>query len=99
MDLALNNLQRLMCPKNQPTNQPTTTLGRGGAGSDGSKGVLYIPQNSSITENSPKDRFELYPGHLFEESYPFAERQSMYSAAPVLARISSGLPFSSTHYY
>ena len=24
MDLALNDLQRLICDKNQPTNQPTT---------------------------------------------------------------------------
>ena len=26
MDLALNNLQRLICNKNQPTNQPTLNL-------------------------------------------------------------------------
>ena len=26
MDLALNNLQRLICHKNQPTNQPTNQV-------------------------------------------------------------------------
>ena len=31
------------------------TLGQSGLGSDGNKGVLCIPQSSSITEVSPSD--------------------------------------------
>ena len=32
-----------------------TTLGQSGPGSDGSKGILHIPQSSSITGTSPSD--------------------------------------------
>ena len=32
-------------------------------GSDGNKGVLRIPQGSSITGASPTDCLVLYPGH------------------------------------
>ena len=32
-----------------------TTLGQSGPGSNGKKGVLHIPQSSSITETSPWD--------------------------------------------
>ena len=47
------------------------------------EGVLYIPQNSSITGTSPLDCLVSYPGHsLGGGSYPFAELQSVYSTAP-----------------
>ena len=41
-----------------------TTLGQSGPGSDGNKGVLRIPQSSSITGTSLSDCLEWYPGHL-----------------------------------
>ena len=41
-----------------------TTPGQSGPGSDGNKGVLCIPQSSSITEASPSNCFVSYPGHL-----------------------------------
>ena len=58
-----------------------TTLGQSGPGSDGNKGVLHIPQ-ISITEVSPSDYFVSYLGHSLGESYPSAEMQSVYYAAP-----------------
>ena len=53
MALALNNLKRVDMPLNKETNQTknlsgATTAGQSGPGNDGNKGVLYIPQNSSI---------------------------------------------------
>ena len=52
--------------------------------SDGNKGVLRIPQSSSITGSSPSDCLVLYPGRsLGGGSYPSAENQSVYSTAPV----------------
>ena len=46
------------------------------------KGVLHIPQSSSITGTSPSDCLESYLGYsLVGESYPFAEIQSIYSTA------------------
>ena len=46
-----------------------TTRGLSGPGSDGNKGVLHIPQSSSITGASPSDCLVSYPGHLLGESY------------------------------
>ena len=43
-------------------------------------GILH--SQSSRTEGSPSDGLESYLGHSFEESYPSAERQSVYSIAP-----------------
>ena len=60
----------------------TTTLSQSGHGSDGNKGILGIPQSSSITRASPSDCLVTYPGHMLEESYPSAEMQSVYSVAP-----------------
>ena len=60
-----------------------TNPDQSGPGSDGNKGGLLIPQSSSINEASPSDCFVSYPGHLLGESYLFAEKQSVYSAAPV----------------
>ena len=39
-----------------------TTPGRSGPGSDGNKGILCIPQSSSVTGTTPSD-LVLYPGH------------------------------------
>ena len=38
-------------------------------GSNGNKGVLRIPQSSSITGGSPSDCLVSYPGHSLRESY------------------------------
>ena len=40
-----------------------TTSGQSGPGSDGNKGILRIPQSSSITGISPPDCLLSYPGH------------------------------------
>ena len=50
--------------------------------SDGNKGVLHIPQNSSFAGASPSDCLMSYTGHSLGESYPSAEMQSVYSTAP-----------------
>ena len=59
-----------------------TTPGQSGPGSDGNKGVLHIPQSSSITGASPSDCLVSYPGHPLRESYTSVEIQSGYSTAP-----------------
>ena len=51
----------------------STSSGQSGPGSNGNEGVLRIPQSSNITEASPSDCLELYPGHLLGESYLSAE--------------------------
>ena len=58
-----------------------TTPGQSGPGSNGNDGVLYIPPTSSITGGLPSDCLMLYPGYSWEESYPYAEMQSVYSTA------------------
>ena len=58
-----------------------TTPGQSGPGSGGNKGVLRIPQSSSITGTSPSDCLVSYPGHS-SGGYPSAEVQSVYSTAP-----------------
>ena len=57
-------------------------MGESGPGSEGNEGVLRIPQSSSITGSSPSDCLVSYPGHSLGESYPSAEKQSVYSTAP-----------------
>ena len=42
-----------------------TIPGQSGPGSDGSVGVLHIPQSSSITGTSPSDCLVSYPEYLF----------------------------------
>ena len=59
-----------------------TSSGQSGLGSDGNEGVLHIPQSSGITCTSPSDCLMSYLGHSLGESYPCAEKQSMYSTAP-----------------
>ena len=51
-----------------------TTPDQSGPVSDGNKGLLRIPQSSSITEALPSDCLVSYPEHWFEgKSYSFAE--------------------------
>ena len=60
-----------------------TIPSQSGPGSDGNKGVLHIPQSSSITGTSPLDCLVSYSGHsMMGGSYPSAEKQSVYSTAP-----------------
>ena len=61
-----------------------TTQDQSGPGSDGNKGVLRIPQSSSIAGTSPSDYLVSYLGHSLERggSYPSAEVQSVYSTVP-----------------
>ena len=60
----------------------TTTWGESEPGSDGNEGVLCIPQSSGITRTSSSDCLVSYPGHSLGESYPSAEKQSVYSTDP-----------------
>ena len=59
------------------------TPGQSGPGSNGNKGVLCIPQSSSIIGASPSDCLVSYAGHSLEVFYPSTEMQSVYSSAPV----------------
>ena len=59
-----------------------TNSSQSGPGSDSNEEVFCIPQSSSITEASPSNCLVSYPGHSLGESYPSAEMQSVYSAAP-----------------
>ena len=51
-------------------------------GSDCNVGVLCIPQSHRITGTSPSDCLVSYPGPSCVESYPSAEKQSVYLTAP-----------------
>ena len=57
------------------------TLGHSVSRSVDYEGIPHISQSSKITEASPSDCLESYPGHLPGESYPSAEMQSVYSTA------------------
>ena len=60
-----------------------TTPGQCGPGSNGNKGVLHIPQSSSITGTSSSDCLVSCSGHLLGVgSYSSAEKQFVYSTAP-----------------
>ena len=48
----------------------TTTLGKSGPDCDGNKGVLCVPQNSSITGASPSDCLVSYPGNSLQGVLP-----------------------------
>ena len=52
----------------EQTQSDATTLGQSGTGSDGNKGVLHMPQSSSITGTSRSDCLASYPGLLLWES-------------------------------
>ena len=69
-----------------------TTPSKSGPGSDDNEGVLRIPHSSSITGTSPSDCLVSYARHSLRESYPYAEKQSVYSTAPadwvILQRVS-----------
>ena len=56
-----------------------TIPGQCGPGSNGSEGVLHIPQSSCITGKSPSYCLM----SLGMGSYPSAEMQLVYSAAPL----------------
>ena len=58
-----------------------TTPGQSGPVSDGNKGILRIPQSSSITRTSPSDCLVLYSGHPLGGSYSSVEKQLEYSTA------------------
>ena len=60
-----------------------TTPGQSRRGSDGNEGVLRIPQISIISGASPSDCLVSYTGHSLLESYPAAEKQSVYSTTLV----------------
>ena len=60
----------------------TTTPSQSGLGSNGNKGALCIPQNSSITAATPSDCLVSYSGHSLEESYPSTEMQLVFTAGP-----------------
>ena len=57
------------------------TPGQSRTWGDGNEEVLRILQTSSITGISPSDCLVSYPGHSLGESYPWAEKQSVYSTA------------------
>ena len=59
-----------------------TTPGQSVPGNNGNKGVLHIPQSSSITETLPSDCLVSYSGHSLGRSYPSAEKQSVLSTTP-----------------
>ena len=64
-----------------------STPSQSGPGSDGNKGVLCIPQSSSITGTSPLDCLVSYLGHSLVGCWvgcftPFTEVQLVYSSAP-----------------
>ena len=57
---------RLLFSSNLPidgTLSAATAQSKNGPGSDGNKGVLCIPQSSSITRNSTSECLVSYPGH------------------------------------
>ena len=60
-----------------------TTQGQSGPGRNNNEEVLRIPQSSSVIGASPLDCLLSYPRRLLGESYPSAEMQSVYFAAPV----------------
>ena len=58
----------------------TTSLDKGGPGTNGCEGLLHISQSFRIGA-SPSDCFVSYQEHSLKEFYPFAELQSAYSTA------------------
>ena len=64
------------------TSSGDTAPGKRGTGSDDNEGMLHITKSSFITAASPSDCLVSYPGHLLVESYPFAEKKSVFSIAP-----------------
>ena len=60
----------------------TTTMGQSGPGSNGNKGVLFIPQSSSITGASPLDCLVSYPGDTRWGSLTPLQRCSQYILQP-----------------
>ena len=59
-----------------------TTPGQSEPWCNGNKGVVCIPQSSSITGASPSDWLVSYLGHSLEEIYSSAEMQSVHFPVP-----------------
>ena len=59
-----------------------TTLCLNGPRRDGNEELIHIPQSFYITGASPSDCLVQYSGYLLGKSYPSAEMQFVYSAAP-----------------
>ena len=53
-----------------------TTSGQSRTGSDGSEGVIRIPENSSIARASPSVCLVSYPGHSIERGLTLLQRCS-----------------------
>ena len=70
-----------ICPIDR-TLSSATTLGQSRSGNNGNKGLVCIPQSSSITGASLSGCLVLYPGHLLGKSYLSAEMQLVSSTAP-----------------
>ena len=72
-------------PKDR-TLSDATSLGQSGPVSNGTEGVVHIPQSSSITGASPSDCLELYLGHSLvgRESYSSADIQLVFSTAQAI---------------
>ena len=64
------------------TRSHATNTGYGRTGNDDNKGVLRIPQSSSISGASQSDCLVSYLGHSLGKSYPSAEMLLVYSTAP-----------------
>ena len=62
MDLALNNLQSLICHKPKQANKATTP-GQCRPGNNSNEEVLHISQNSRIGA-LPSNSLMTYPGHF-----------------------------------
>ena len=56
-----------------------TSPGQSRPGSDGNKGVLRIPQSSSVTGTSPSDCLVSYPGDSLRASDPSAEMYRVFN--------------------
>ena len=60
-----------------------TILGQSEPGSDGIEGVFHILQCTNTTGPSPSDCIVAFPGYSSGEFYPYADKQSVYSTAPI----------------
>ena len=71
-----------------------TTSSQSKYGNDGNKGVLRIPQSSSITRNQPSDWYVLYPGHSLVGGLNPLQRSSrcILQPQPIMLSNKSNLP-------
>ena len=109
MDLVLNNLQRLICHKTQPTIWPidrilsaATTQGQIEPGSNSTEEVLHIPQKLQGWSLAIR-LFSVLSRTLIRdiwESYPTAEMQPVYSTALAnwAVHLNFGINFTRIHF-